>query len=339
MTHAKKRREKSRKVPSMVKVGSVLLPYNPTGGPFVPTSTPYAENGKTLETLAYALRENIPTLLIGETGVGKTSAIRYLAAKTNSNLRRVNVNGSMTAEDFVGQMLVRSTPTGSETYWKDGVLTECMRQGYWIVIDEINAASAEILFALHSLLDDDRYIVLTDHHEREIVRAHDNFRIVATMNPPERYAGTKELNKALMSRFGITLNVPIPPPTVEFGILSRADDLMGPDESKKLKAFIADMRSAYEREETDIFVSPRDTAHITRLYLYTGDLGKAIELAVANRGTDAERNAVQTLVKLHTKAEKEVEAKKEEVEDPEIDSVTMKGAIKVMRTYSIASKA
>ena len=32
-----------------------------------------------LEKLAYAVAENFPALLIGETGVGKTQAVRYLA--------------------------------------------------------------------------------------------------------------------------------------------------------------------------------------------------------------------------------------------------------------------
>lgn len=277
------------------KFGSIRLPVRTDATPFVPQLLPYKEHGKVLETLAYSIQENMPILLIGETGVGKTAGVRHIAHKTNNSLRRVNVNGSMTAEDFVGQILVNE----KGTYWKDGVLTECMRKGYWIVIDEINSASAEILFVLHSLLDDDRYIVLTDHPDREIVRAHPDFRIFATMNPPERYTGTKELNKALLSRFGITLQVPIPPPSIEFGVLSGAKTLLGEEETIRLANFIQELRQAYNKEEMEVFISPRDTASITRLFLFTGSLLEAIKLSVAHRGTNAERKAILEMAKLH----------------------------------------
>lgn len=270
-----------------------------TGDPFIPTSKPYKENGKILETIAYATREDMPILLVGETGVGKTSAVRYLAAQTNTPLRRVNVNGSMTAEDFIGQILFDPV---KGTYWKDGVLTEAVRKGYWIVIDEINAASAEILFSLHSLLDDDRYLVLTDHPEREIVKAHPSFRLFATMNPPERYAGTKELNRALLSRFPITLTVPIPSADIEYGEISGAKAALGSEELGRFKAFVTDMRNGYKREELDVFISPRDVANIVRVYLHTGSLTEAVALVVSARGSEADRGAIEKMATLHLTA-------------------------------------
>lgn len=281
-----------------INFGSIRLSVKQERSPFVPKEMSYEEHGKILETIAFAIKENLPVLLIGETGVGKTSAIRHIAAKTNTSLRRVNVNGSMTAEDFVGQLLVNE----KGTFWKDGVLTEAMRNGYWIVIDEINAASAEILFVLHSLLDDDRYIVLTDHPEREIVRAHPGFRIFATMNPPERYAGTKELNKALLSRFALTLTVPIPPPSVEYGTISGANSALKEKESSALSAFVQELRASYQKEELDVFVSPRDIAHLIRVLEFTGSLVKAVELTIAPRGTEAEKKAIMHAANLHFKS-------------------------------------
>lgn len=275
--------------------GKITLERNKEGGVFVPNLMEYGDHGKLLETLAYSIKENMPTLLIGETGVGKTSAVRYLAAVTNNNLRRVNVNGSMTAEDFVGQLLVNN----EGTYWKDGVLTECMRNGYWLVIDEINAASAEILFVLHSLLDDDHYIVLTDHPEREIVHAHPNFRIFATMNPPERYSGTKEMNKALLSRFPMTLTIPLPPDAIEFGLISGADSILKPHELKGFKKFVGEMRNAYNKEEMEVFISPRDLGAIMKVYLFTGNLIEAVEKTIMPRGSRSEQKAIMDTARLN----------------------------------------
>lgn len=280
---------------STVNIGGVRLDVHAEGGDFVPEVMPYKENAGLLKTIAHAVKENMPVLLIGETGVGKTSAVRFVAAKTGNNLRRVNVNGSMTAEDFVGQVLAKD----GSTYWKDGVLTEAMRKGYWIVIDEINAASPEILFVLHSLMDDDRYIVLTDHPQREIVKAHPNFRIFATMNPPERYAGTQAMNRALLSRFPITLTVKIPPPSIEYGVLSGADKYLPGDTVAKLKAFVSELRKGYEKEELDVFVSPRDVAHMVRVYRFTESMTAAVEMTIQPRGTNAEQKAIADLARLH----------------------------------------
>lgn len=275
--------------------GSIDIPIKANSGVFVPTLIDYVDHDKILESIAYCVVQNIPALLVGETGVGKTAAIRHIAAKTKNDLRRVNVNGSMTAEDFVGQLLVDKTGT----YWKDGVLIEAMRNGYWLVIDEINAASAEILFVLHSLMDDDHYVVLTDHPQREIVHAHKDFRIFATMNPPERYSGTKEMNKALLSRFGMTLNVGLPPEDIEYGAISGAEKTLSKDELKGLKKFVTEMRNGYNKEEMEVFVSPRDIAHIMKVYLFTNNLVDAIEMTIAPRGTKAEAQAIMKMATLN----------------------------------------
>lgn len=303
----------AKKTAKELTFGKLSLPVKKEGGPFVPSLMNYTDHDKILETVTFAINMNMPVLLIGETGVGKTSAIRYLASATNTNLRRVNVNGSMTAEDFVGQLLVDKTGT----YWKDGVLTEAMRNGWWIVIDEINAASAEILFVLHSLMDDDRYIVLTDHPQREIVRAHKDFRLFATMNPPERYSGTKDMNKALLSRFGLTITVPIPPEHVEFTDISNADKLLTKDELGMFKSFITELRKAYHKEELEVFISPRDVAHIMKVYLFTNSLIAAIEKTVAPRGTKTEQKVIMDMARLHltkkkTKAKGESKLKRQE---------------------------
>ena len=132
-----------------------------------------------MNTLAIAVRDNLPALLIGESGTGKTSAIRFLAHETKNGLRRVNLNGGTTADELVGRLLINN----NGTYWVDGVLTEAMRNGEWIVLDEIDAALPEVLFVLQSVLDDDGYLVLAEKDDKEIVHKHKDFRIFATCNP------------------------------------------------------------------------------------------------------------------------------------------------------------
>lgn len=189
-----------------VVVGSVRIQVNPEpSSEFVPPEQVYVLPAQGyLEKLAYGVANNLPVLLIGETGVGKTLAVRYLAWKTNNGLRRVNLNGATTVDEFLGKLLINE----QGTYWVNGVLVQAMLAGDWILLDEINATLPEIAFCLHSLLDDDRMVVLMEHDGR-IVRPHPDFRLFASMNPSEegRYGGTKTLNEALLDRFPVVIRM------------------------------------------------------------------------------------------------------------------------------------
>lgn len=187
-------------------VGQICLPVKRNNeSQFIPQEQVYIEPSQGyLEKLAYAVRHNLPALLIGETGVGKTLAVRHLARKTNSGLRRVNLNGATTVDEFLGKLLINE----QGTYWVNGVLVDAMQSGDWILLDEINATLPEIAFCLHSLLDDDRMVVLMEYDGR-IVRPHPDFRLFASMNPSEeaRYGGTKTLNEALLDRFPVVIRM------------------------------------------------------------------------------------------------------------------------------------
>jgi MoxR-like ATPase len=193
--------------------------------PFVPGQQFYIPAGNALERISWAVSQNLAVLLIGETGVGKTLSIRHLAHMTRNGFRRVNLNGMTTVDEFVGKLMINE----KGTYWVNGILIEAMEAGDWLLIDEINACLPEIAFCLHSLMDDDRMIVLSEYDGR-IVRPHPDFRLFASMNPHEnrRYGGTKPLNEALLDRFPVTMQMEYLPFDIEVEVTmhqSRNTDL------------------------------------------------------------------------------------------------------------------
>jgi len=284
-----------------IKYGKIEVPINSSTSPYVPANGgTFIDHGDILKTLAIAIRDNLPVLLIGESGTGKTSAIRYLANQTGNGLRRVNLNGGTTADELVGRLLIND----KGTYWVDGVLTEAMRNGEWIVLDEINAALPEVLFVLQSVMDDDGYLVLNEKDNKEIVHKHPNFRLFATCNPPE-YAGTKEMNKALLSRFAICISADFPPPAKEMEIIeNRLGNAVATSEmAVKLVGLANETRKAKELGTADYAINTRDVLNTLQLSELMDPMD-ALALAFANKLEPADNKALKVMAKLHLPSSK-----------------------------------
>lgn len=136
---------------------------------------------------------------VGESGTGKSTAARVLP--TRCGLPYVSINFSVNIEeaDLFGAMTpnpAKQKPEDPEFVWQDGIITKAVRNGYCIILEELNFARPGVLGKLNSLLDENRQIDLSNG---EIVKAHHNFRIIATCNVA--YEGTNRFNKALINRF------------------------------------------------------------------------------------------------------------------------------------------
>ena len=147
-------------------------------------------------------------------GTGKTTAIYYVAQETKNPLVSIQFTGHTGVDTLLGKWLIRD----GKTYWQDGIFTMACRYGFWIVLDEINAALPEVTMALHSALDDRRVIIL-DEKDGEVINIHPNTKIFATINPSWEYAGTKEMNAALVDRFAIKLFSSYPEQSKEVQII------------------------------------------------------------------------------------------------------------------------
>jgi cobaltochelatase CobS len=285
----------------VVKYGKIEVPISDGLSPYMPQKAgKFIDHGDIMKTLAIAVRDNMAVLMIGESGTGKTSAIRYLANQTGNGLRRVNLNGGTTADELVGRLLIND----KGTYWVDGILTEAMRKGEWIVLDEINAALPEVLFVLQSVMDDDGYLVLTEKDDKEIVHKHTNFRIFATCNPPE-YAGTKEMNKALLSRFAICISADFPPVAKELEIIEHklGNAVAKSEMAQKLVGLANETRKAKELGTADYAINTRDVLNVLSLSEFM-EPADALELAFGNKLDSADNKALKIMAKLHLPASK-----------------------------------
>lgn len=245
------------------------------------------------EAIMLGIKNKMPIMLIGPTGCGKTATIKWLAGKTGNAYRRAQLNGSTGVDEFIGRWLINS----EGTFWVDGILTDAMRHGHWLVLDELNAALPEILFVLHSVLDDDGCLTLMEKGN-EVVEPHPDFRVFATMNPSDDYAGTKEVNRALVDRFPIVLNVDYPSKGKEMKIIcARAgmSETYGQDAAGnrspipvRMVEFALAMRKLRNDQKIVFTCSTRQLINWARLTIDRG-VKNAAMLVFAGKMEDAER--------------------------------------------------
>ena len=263
---------------------------------------------RALERVARAAQLGEPCLLVGETGVGKTASLQYLADEAGAKLTVVNMSQQSDATDLLGghkpveaalvagpllshfellfertfpsganaEFLTRSRSAAHKRKWKqlfkafrlaaahvaklargasppedteqrqeehsqkrqkrvasdllreweafaaeaddaerqleaskggfafdfvEGVLVRALREGHWVLLDEINLAPAEALERLAGLLESPTAsLALTERGDAAQIPRHANFRLFAAMNPATD-VGKRELAPALRARF------------------------------------------------------------------------------------------------------------------------------------------
>ncbi|KAG8746577.1 hypothetical protein FRC10_004429 [Ceratobasidium sp. 414] len=124
----------------------------------------------------------------------------------------------------------------------EGPLVTALRNGHWVLLDEVNLASAETLECIASILQGPRgSVTLTEAGHLEPIPRHPDFRLFACMNPATD-AGKKDLPPNIRSRF-TELYVP-PPDADEDALRSMVTQYIGHCALSD-KAAIADVADFY----------------------------------------------------------------------------------------------
>lgn len=226
----------------------------------------YRETGSECALFEAAYRCQLPLLLKGPTGCGKTRFVAHMAARLGRKLFTVACHDDLTAADLTGRHLL----IDGETRWCDGPLTRAVREGGICYLDEVVEARKDVTVVLHPLTDDRRVLPL--ERTGEVLQAPSTFMLVVSYNPGYQHI-LKSLKPSTRQRFA-ALSFDFPPADVEIEIVASESGL-----SKDLCAGLVNLAQrirALKGQDLEEGVS-------TRLLVYCASLvtdGMSIKQAV-----------------------------------------------------------
>ncbi len=215
----------------------------------------YKAQKNEVELFTAAAGMNLPVLIKGPTGCGKTRFIEYMGEKLNRKVYTVVCHDDLSAADLVGRHLIDE----NGTYWQDGPLTKAVRDGGICYLDEIIEARKDTTVVLHSLADYRR--VLPIDRTGEVIEAHPDFMLVVSYNPGYQNV-LKGMKPSTKQRF-LSLSFEYPKESLEVEVVIKES---GVDEevARKLVAIASEIR---QLDDTDI-----QEAASTRLLVYAAKL-------------------------------------------------------------------
>ena len=261
----------------------------------IPDPQYYYYGKETWEMALAVLLAGRNLLLAGPKATGKNVLCENLAAAFGQPVWNVSFHINMDASYLIGT----DTFDGTKVTFRPGPIYLCADRGGFGVLDEINMAKNESLAVLHSALDFRRAIDVPGY---ELIRVKPQTRFIGPMN--YGYAGTRELNEALSSRFAI-LSVP----EISENDLDRLIKRSFPDINPKIctqfvKLFAELMRKTETAEISDRALDLRGLLDALSLIREGLTAGQALRMCIVDKTFDAyEQSLIMDVVKARIPAE------------------------------------
>ncbi|MDO5705348.1 MAG: CbbQ/NirQ/NorQ/GpvN family protein [Paracoccus sp. (in: a-proteobacteria)] len=223
-----------------------------------------------------AAQNDLPVLLKGPTGCGKTRFVSYMAAKLGRKLYTVACHDDLSAADLIGRYLLK----GGETVWVDGPLTRAVREGAICYLDEVVEARKDVTVVLHPLTDDRR--ILPIDRTGEELDAAPGFMLVASYNPGYQNI-LKTLKPSTRQRF-LAMDFDFPAPALETEVVVQETGI-DRDKATALVRLAGKLR-ALRGQDLEEGVSTRLVVYAATLIAGGMSIDRAIEAAMIEPLTD-----------------------------------------------------
>ena len=243
----------------------------------------------------YADLENIiksgifyPAYISGPTGNGKSTMVEQICAKHKRPLIRVNLNMMTDEEQLIGS----KTLEDGNVEIVEGPVLIAMRSGTALLLDEIDAGSANTLLCLQPILEGKPYYFKL---KNEMIVPAEGFNIFATANTKGkgsddgRYIGTNILNEAFLERFAVTFEQEYPNAKIEVKIIKNLMETyscVDEEFAETLVKWADAIRKTFEEGAVDEVISTRRLVHIANAFNIFRNRKKAVEKCLARFDTE-----------------------------------------------------
>lgn len=229
-------------------------------------------------------------LLVGPKATGKNVLAENLAAAFG----RPNWDISFHINTDSSSLIGTDTFENGQVVHRHGPIYECAINGGFGVLDEINMAKNESIAILHATLDFRRIIDVPGYDK---IVLDPITRFIATMN--YGYAGTRELNEALASRFMVIIMPDISPDNLR-KLLQREFPNLKNDTMEQFIGLFQDLqKKSLNSEISTKSVDLRGLLSSIRLMEKGLPACKALQIGISNKSFDEfERQLVEDVIRL-----------------------------------------
>lgn len=218
----------------------------------------YLPQGNEVQLFEHAYNNQLPVLIKGPTGCGKTRFVSHMAEKLGRPLYTVSCHDDLSAADLVGRHLIAD----KGTFWSDGPLSRAVREGAICYLDEVVEARKDTTVVLHPLSDDRR--ILPIERTGEELQAPPEFMLVVSYNPGYQNL-LKGMKPSTRQRF-VAMSFDFPNQETERDVLMGEAEI-DPELAQKLVALAHSMRALKDHD--------LEEAASTRLLVYAATLIKS----------------------------------------------------------------
>lgn len=186
--------------PYTANVNGILLLRSSATASAKSSLIPLSSSIEALQQLALNISSQLPTLVTSAPSAGKALLLSHLAGVVHPETKNqiITIHLADTSLDPRGLLgaYVSSTVRPGTFDWKEGVLVRSMREGRWIVFEDIDRGSNEVLGVIKPLVESmcvGKWIGGRAHLSipgRGVVTAHDDFMLFATRSTPPGRNGT-----------------------------------------------------------------------------------------------------------------------------------------------------
>lgn len=219
--------------------------------------------------LLFEFSEGHNVLIKGDSGIGKTELIEILSKRLGKPFKKYDMGA---ADDAVETLVGTHRIKDGASYFDKSPFIEDVRQGSFILMDEINRCPEGTTNLLFPLLDAYRSVrlpMLEDDPllEGRILQAHKDTLFFFTANVGGSFTGTYELDAAFTNRT-TTIELNYPPEQVEADILLKKTGVPR-STAKNIVKILSKVRDKYKNRDVTINLSIRDSIKIAKM-IYAG---------------------------------------------------------------------